>query len=64
MSRSNYLRVVGFIFLVITVLHALRLLNDWGAVIGGAVIPVWASWFGVLLAAYLSWQGFKMAKSA
>jgi len=64
MPKRNYLSVVSFIFLVIAVLHVLRLLGSWEAVIGGTVIPIWVSWLAVLLAAFLAWQGFKMAKSS
>lgn len=62
MSKSNYIKIASFIFLVFGVVHALRLLNGWEAQIGGATVPMWISWLAILLAAYLAWQGFKMAR--
>ena len=64
MSKRNYLSVVSFIFLVIAVLHALRLLGSWEAVIGGTVIPIWVSWLAVIVAGILSWQGFLLLRSS
>lgn len=50
--------MVAVIFLLIAVLHALRLYLGWGAVIGGWDVPRWLSWLAVVFAGYLSWQGF------
>ncbi len=52
-------RIAGIVFLVISVVHALRLVFRWDVVIGGWPVPMWVSWvavalFGVL--AYAMWS--------
>ena len=51
--------MVGILFLIIAVLHALRLLYGWPAVIGTFVVPMWASWVAVVVAGTLSYHGLK-----
>ncbi|KKU55743.1 MAG: hypothetical protein UX77_C0008G0034, partial [Parcubacteria group bacterium GW2011_GWA1_47_11] len=43
MSKNNFVSIAAFIFLLVGVLHALRLLNGWGVQMGNAVIPMWIS---------------------
>jgi hypothetical protein len=40
------------------VLHALRLLLGWEAVIGGWSVPTWFSWVALALAGYLAYSAF------
>ena len=42
------------IFALVVVLHVLRLIFGWEAVINGMVIPMWASVVGVLIAGGLA----------
>ncbi len=62
MSQKNFALVIGWVFAAVTVLHALRLLYNWEAVIGGWVVPMWLSGVGVVVAAYLSYHGFRLSK--
>lgn len=62
MKKDNFVSVVSFIFLIIGVLHALRLFYGWEAQIGNFTVSMWLSWAAVLLAFYLSFQGFRLAK--
>ncbi|OGI82942.1 hypothetical protein A3I95_02995 [Candidatus Nomurabacteria bacterium RIFCSPLOWO2_02_FULL_44_12] len=62
MTKNNFVSVASFIFLVVGVLHVLRLLNGWEVQIGGFVPPMWASWVALILAAYLALQGFRLAR--
>ncbi len=57
-NRKTYYKVTSLIFLLIAVLHAMRLLYGWEATIGDINVPLWASWVAVLLAGYLSYRGF------
>lgn len=59
MTIQTYRKVTGLLFLIIAGLHALRLINQWGAVIGGFEIPMWASVIAVVVAGYLSYQGLR-----
>jgi hypothetical protein len=42
------------IFSLVAVLHALRLIFGWQAVIDGLVIPMWASVVGLIIAGWLA----------
>ena len=58
--QKTYFPVTAVIFLAIAVLHALRLVYGWEAVIGGWAVPMWFSWLGVIIALFLSFQGFSL----
>ena len=62
MKKNNFVSVASVIFLIIGVLHGLRLFYGWVAQIGSFVVSMWLSWAAVLLAFYLSFQGFRLAK--
>ena len=46
------------LFLVVAVMHLLRITLGWQVEIGGLNIPFWASWLGVLVAGALAYFGF------
>ena len=62
MNKKSYLNLVGYIFGIIAILHALRLLFGWDAQIGEWDVPTWLSWAALLVAAWLSWQAFTTGK--
>ncbi|MBI2137588.1 hypothetical protein HYU12_03655 [Candidatus Woesearchaeota archaeon] len=62
LSQKGFSLVAGIIFLVIAVLHLLRAVLGWSAVIGSFNVPVWFSWIAVFAAAFLAYSGFKLAK--
>jgi len=55
---SNYLAVTATIFLIVAVLHIVRLVNKWGVQIGPHVIPMSVSWIGLLVSGALALWGF------
>lgn len=57
MDQRTYTRLTGVIFLLIAVLHLLRILYGWSAVIGGWPVPLWLSWVALIIGAYLAWWG-------
>jgi hypothetical protein len=59
LTHKNYYRITAVIFAVIALLHALRAVYGWEAVLGGVVIPVWVSWVAVVIAGYLAVRGFQ-----
>ncbi len=61
MDQKTYFLTTAIIFLIITVLHVLRLTLGWSAVIGGWEIPIWLSWIALILAGYLSYKGLKFS---
>ena len=62
MSQKSYITVTGAVFFVIAVLHLLRLLLGWGAVIGGWNVPSWVSCLALVLSGYLAYSAFKLSK--
>lgn len=63
MSRKSYALTVGLIFLIIAVLHLLRIISGWGAVIGGWVVPEWVSWMALIIAGFLAFHGLRLSRS-
>ena len=53
MSTKIYLAVSGIIFVIVAVLHLLRLIYLWPAQIGTLTIPMWASCAALFIASGL-----------
>ena len=64
MNTKTYSLVTGVIFLIIAVMHALRIVYGWEAMIGGWAVPIWFSWIGVLLAGFLSYTGITSSRKS
>jgi hypothetical protein len=62
MSNKTYLCLVSAIFSIITIVHGLRAIYGWDAVIGGYSLPMWVSYLGVLLAGFLAYSGYRAYK--
>lgn len=62
MSQRSYITVTGAVFFVIAVLHLLRLLLGWEAVIGGWNVPTWLSGLALVLSGYLAYAAFRLRK--
>ncbi|MBI2475644.1 MAG: hypothetical protein HYV67_00150 [Candidatus Taylorbacteria bacterium] len=62
MTHKNFSLVSGAIFLLIAILHALRIYNGWPAQIGAVEIPVSLSWVALVIAGYLAYQGLSLGK--
>lgn len=62
MSQKTYFLVVGLIFLLVALMHALRLIFGWNIEVNGWILPLWASWFAIVIAFYLSMEGFHHAR--
>jgi uncharacterized membrane protein YhaH (DUF805 family) len=62
MNRNTYLTVTATLFLVVAVVHLLRIILGWHVEIGGLSIPFWLSWLAVLVAGALAYFGFRQHK--
>ena len=62
MTQRTFNTLAGTIFLLVALLHALRLLFGWPASIGGWIMPMWVSWAGLVLAGFLAYSAFKYKK--
>ena len=51
------------VFSLIALGHAIRLLFGWHVTVANIVVPVWISWIGLTIAAYLAYQGFRLART-
>jgi len=63
MTHRTFSLVTGILFLLVALLHAIRLLRGWQVSVEGAVVPIWISWIGLAVAAYLAYQGFRLSKT-
>ena len=62
MKEKTYFQVTGLLFAVITALHLIRLVSGFEVNFASMVVPVWASVLGIVVAGYLAYQAFKLAK--
>lgn len=60
-SERTLLILAGLVFLVVTVVHLLRLAFGWELALGDFIVPLWLSWFGICIAGYLSYSSFHFA---
>lgn len=64
MTQESFSVTAGVIFLIIAILHVLRIIIGWDAIIGGWAVPSWVSWLAIIVAGYLAYEGFRLAKKA
>ena len=62
MTQRTFFLITSILFLLIALLHAVRLLQGWQVTIGGAVVPLWVSWIGLAISAFLAYEGFLLSK--
>jgi uncharacterized membrane protein len=62
MTQRTFSLVTAVLFFLIAFLHAVRLLRGWQVTIEGTVVPIWISWIGLAIAAYLAYEGFRFAR--
>lgn len=60
-SERTLLSIAGSVFLVVALVHFLRIVFGWSLVLGDFGIPLWLSWIGVAVTAYLSYSSFHFA---
>ncbi|OAI45925.1 hypothetical protein AYO44_12265 [Planctomycetaceae bacterium SCGC AG-212-F19] len=63
MSVRTYAITSSIIFFLVAVLQLLRLVMQWEVVIGGWQAPMWVSIIAVLVAGFMSFAGFRLAKA-
>jgi len=57
MTQRMFSSVAGLIFLVVAVLHVVRLALGWHVVLAGWTVPMWVSWIAFPIAGYLAFEG-------
>jgi len=56
-KKIRYIKIVSTLFIVVFILHFLRIINKWDFVISGYQVPMWISWVAVVLLGYLVIRG-------
>jgi len=59
MDQKTYNTITAVVFLVVALLHLLRIIFGWPAQIGDLSIPLWASWLALIVSAGLAYFGFR-----
>ena len=62
MSQKTFSLAVGLVFLLVAVIHGLRLALRWEAVVNGWSVPMWVSALALLIAAYLAFEGLMFGR--
>jgi hypothetical protein len=58
LDQKTYVTFTATLFLVVALMHLLRIIFGWQVEIGSLSIPFWVSWLGVLVAGALAYFGF------
>ena len=62
MNQKTFTLTTGVVFSIIAVLHILRVLFGWEAVIGSWTVPLWISWVAIAASGYLAYTAFKLRR--
>jgi len=62
MNQKNFLLVAGLIFLLVALVHILRLIFQWEAAVAGIQVPMWISFVGTAVFGYLAYEGLKLGR--
>lgn len=57
MNRRGYFFVTAMVFAVVGLLHLLRIILGWEAIIGGWTVPMWLSWVAMVVTGVLAYYG-------
>ncbi len=61
MNQKTFSLLASVIFLLIALMHALRLTLGWHVVVEGRAVPSWVSWVAFVIALYLASAGIRLA---
>jgi len=60
MDQKTFAAVAGVIIALVALLHLARIVLGWPAVIGVWTVPMWVSWFGLIVAGALAYFGLRI----
>ena len=58
-----YLQISGALFGLIALAHLLRLFRHWPVDLAGHLVPLWASWLGLVVAGALSIWALRLMRA-
>jgi hypothetical protein len=64
MNSKTFFLVSGVIYTAVAVLHGLRIVYRWEAIIGGWAMPMSISVIGLVVAGYLAYSAFSLSRAA
>ncbi len=62
MSKDAFSQLAGTIFLIVAVVHALRLVFKWQVIVAGWQVPLWVSAVAFVIGIYLAYEGLQIRK--
>ena len=62
MTKNHFIYIASVLFLIIGVVHIVRLLIGWQVQIAGFMVPMWIYWVEAFVFLYMSFLGFKIKK--
>ncbi len=60
-SERTLLNATGIIFLIVALVHFIRITFGLQIILGDFMIPFWFSWIGIIITGYLSYASFHFA---
>jgi len=60
MNQKTFSTITLVVFLLIALLHVLRLVYGWSVVMGGFEVPMWMSYPAATLFVYLAYSAFRL----
>jgi hypothetical protein len=60
MSQITFSLVAGIFFLLIAVMHVLRLGLKLEVALNGRPVPMWVNWLALVIAGFLAFEGLKL----
>jgi hypothetical protein len=64
MSQHSFSLITGIIFLLVAMAHLLRIVFGLPIVIEGVSIPLWVSVIALVIAGFLSYEGFHLGRKS
>jgi hypothetical protein len=64
MNQRSFSLLAGIIFIIIALLHLLRIIYGLDPVVEGWTVPKWMSWVAWVVAGYLGFEGLKLSKGS
>jgi hypothetical protein len=62
MNMRTFCTLAAAIFALIALLQLIRIVMGWSVTFNGIDVPFWASWIAVVVAATLSFVGFRATR--
>jgi hypothetical protein len=63
MTMKTFCTLAAAIFALIALLQLIRIVMGWSIALNGVDVPFWPSWIAVVVAAALSFVGFRASRS-